>query len=80
MIHYDTEFLKILANDPKQMLTIKELAQLLIDARVQVDELQMEIAAARDIMSGNGDKKDPAYTAWYARTRTMEGPHGLGVL
>lgn len=38
MVHYDTEFLKILAGDPKQLLTIKELAQLLIEARLQIAE------------------------------------------
>lgn len=37
-----------------------------------IEVLQKEIAAARDIMSGNGDKKDPAYSGWYNRTREMD--------
>jgi hypothetical protein len=43
--------------------------------KLQVEALQKEIAAARDIMSGNGDKKDPAYSGWYDRTREMDWDH-----
>lgn len=40
--------------------------------KLQNDELRQAIADVRDIMSGNGDKKDLAYRDWYDKTRVME--------
>jgi hypothetical protein len=48
--------------------TMKEAAKL----KLQNDELRGLIAEVRDVMAGNGDKKDPAYRVWYEKTRDAE--------
>lgn len=47
-VKYDTEFVKMLAESPNHPLTVKELAQLLLDANAKNDKLKHEIEVQKE--------------------------------